>query len=109
MTDLKLILGFGLATGAAAAFAYVVVTNWRAVAGALRRKEGRPRSLVFLAGPILLVALVQGLRLIAPLSGTAVLVLLGMGLLVDPAAIPVLAFVAYRRMRRGSRPGGRIE
>lgn len=58
------------------------------------------RSLVFLAGPILLVALVQGLRLVAPLSGTAVLALLVAGLLLDPAAIPVIGFLLYRRIRK---------
>lgn len=100
MTDLSRIAGFGLATGAAAAFVYVVVTNWRAVLGALRGGAGVRRSLVFLAGPILLVALVQGLRLVAPLSGTAVLALLVAGLLLDPAAIPVIGFLLYRRIRK---------
>lgn len=101
MPDLKLILGFGLVTGSAAAFLYVVVANWRAVLGALR-SGGERRSLILLAGPVLLVALVLGLRTFAPLSGSTTLAVFLAGLLIDPAALPILAFVVYRRLR-GSR------
>ena len=102
MNDLRFVFGFGLVTGSLLAFAYVLVNNWRALLGAVGRREERP-SLVFLAGPFLLVALAQGLRLLTPLSGAAVLTLLLTGLIIDPAALPVLAFAVYRRVRGGRR------
>lgn len=49
-------------TGLGRALAYVVAMNWRAVLVAVRPGGEERRSLVFLAGPVLLVALAQGLH-----------------------------------------------
>ena len=101
------IVAFGLASGSGMAFLWVVFQNWRVVVTALRR-PGTPRpSLIFLAGPILVVLLVQGLRYAgAPLSGRELALVALVGLTVDPAALPMLLFAMVRWVRRRIGRGG---
>lgn len=97
------ILGYGLAGASALAFAVVVAANWRAALVAMRRPHAPGPSLVFLAGPILLATVVLGLRTAADeLAGSTVLAILGVGLAMDPGALPIVVFgLARRFFRRG--------
>lgn len=97
------VFGFGLATGGLLAFGYIAVSNWRTMLRALGYARGERGSLIFLAGPAMLVALVQGLHLATSLPGAAVASILLVGLLLDPAALPAVGFALYRRLRSTGR------
>lgn len=104
MTELFALLGYALAAAALAGYAGVAGSNWwRIVAPRVGGGgEGEAGSLTFVAGPVLLLAAVQGLRMAAVLgSARGVGLVLFLGLVLDPAALPAAALALVRRFRPG--------
>lgn len=98
------IVAFGLATGSGMAWIYVATQNWRVLLSRLRRPGEPRRSLVFLAGPVLIILLAQSLAFTgASLSPRQLSWVVVAGLALDPGALPALAFALARRLRNRSR------
>jgi hypothetical protein len=97
------LLGIGLAAVIGGLWLWVAGFNWSVVLRSLRRPAVKPPSLILLAGPLLVVISLQAVRLAFPASfGAAALPLVGLGLALDPGALPLMVVAAVRRLR-GSR------
>lgn len=100
MANLLDVLRWTLTLAAAAGFLWVLVQNWRVLALSIRRPDAPRPSLVLLAGPVLLVILVQGMRTVGLVgSGLEVLAVVVSGLILDPAALPLVAAGVVRAFR----------
>lgn len=100
MENLLDILRWTLTGAAAAGFLWVIVQNWRVLVLSIRRPQAPRPSLILLAGPVLLVILVQGLRTVGLVdSGLEVLAVVVLGLILDPAALPLVTAGVVRAFR----------
>lgn len=106
MHDLGQLLAAAVAAVAGGVWLWVAAFNWSVVVRGRLRPAERPPSLILLAGPVLVVVILQALRVAAPASvGGLALPLLGLGLVLDPGALPLVAVAVIRRLRAGRRPG----
>jgi len=105
MHDVGHLLATAVATVAGGLWLWVAAFNWSVVVRGRRRPAERPPSLILLAGPVLVVVVLQALRVAAPASvGGLALPLIGLGLALDPGALPLVGAAVIRRLRAGRRP-----
>lgn len=106
MHDLGHLLAAAVAAVAGGVWLWVAAFNWSVVVRGRLRPAERPPSLILLAGPVLVVVILQALRVAAPASfGGLALPLIGIGLVLDPGALPLVAVAVIRRLRADRRPG----
>jgi hypothetical protein len=100
MGEATRLLGAFFGVAAAGAWLWVAGFNWSVAIRALMRPAVKAPSMILLAGPVLVVAAVQALRVAAPSAvGALALPMVLLGLTLDPGALPLLVVGVVRGLR----------